>query len=63
MGGHDIDARGDRPGVKVVDIGHARGFQDVASDDRQVAAKRARVPGQGRLKAIGDAPGEYVRVR
>ncbi len=32
-------------------------------DDRQVAAKRARVPGQGRLKAIGDAPGEYVRVR
>jgi polyhydroxyalkanoate synthase len=31
--------------------------------DGKVAAKGARVPGQGNLKAIEDAPGSYVRTR
>ena len=30
---------------------------------RKVAAKGARVPGKGKLKAIEDAPGSYVRAR
>jgi polyhydroxyalkanoate synthase len=30
---------------------------------RKVAAKAARVPGKGKLKAIEDAPGSYVRTR
>jgi polyhydroxyalkanoate synthase len=32
-------------------------------DDRRVKAKGARVPGKGKLKAIEDAPGRYVRQR
>jgi len=32
-------------------------------DDRTVAAKRARVPGKGKLKPLGDAPGDYVRAK
>ncbi|MDP5277753.1 class I poly(R)-hydroxyalkanoic acid synthase [Sphingomonas sp. DG1-23] len=32
-------------------------------DDRKVGAKGARVPGKGKLKAIEDAPGSYVRTR
>ncbi|WP_420143300.1 PHA/PHB synthase family protein [Sphingobium sp.] len=32
-------------------------------DSRTVAAKGARQPGKGRLKAIEDAPGRYVRTR
>ena len=32
-------------------------------DDATVAAKQARKPGNGTLKAIGDAPGDYVRAR
>ena len=31
--------------------------------DKEVAAKGARVPGKGRLKAIEDAPGSYVKAR
>ena len=31
--------------------------------DPLVAAKGARVPGKGKLKALGDAPGDYVRMR
>ncbi len=31
--------------------------------DAEVAAKGARVPGKGRLKAIEDAPGSYVKAR
>ncbi len=31
--------------------------------DTEVAAKGARVPGKGKLKAIEDAPGSYVRAR
>jgi polyhydroxyalkanoate synthase subunit PhaC len=34
-----------------------------ALSDRKVPAKGARVPGGGRLKAIEDAPGSYVRAR
>ncbi|MDE0879541.1 MAG: class I poly(R)-hydroxyalkanoic acid synthase [Sphingomonas bacterium] len=34
-----------------------------ARDDATVAAKRARVPGKGKLPAITDAPGDYVRAR
>lgn len=32
-------------------------------DDAKVPAKGARVPGKGRLKPLGDAPGNYVRAR
>ena len=32
-------------------------------DDATVPARAARLPGEGKLKAIGDAPGEYVRAR
>ena len=32
-------------------------------DAKSVAAKGARVPGKGRLKAIEDAPGRYVKAR
>jgi polyhydroxyalkanoate synthase len=32
-------------------------------DGEKVAAKGARNPGKGRRKALGDAPGEYVRTR
>lgn len=31
--------------------------------DRMVSAKGARIPGKGKLKAIEDAPGSYVRAR
>ena len=34
-----------------------------ARGERMVAAKGARVPGRGKLKAIEDAPGSYVRGR
>ncbi|QAY76159.1 alpha/beta hydrolase [Sphingosinicella sp. BN140058] len=34
-----------------------------ARSDKKVAAKAARVPGKGKLKAIEDAPGSYVRGR
>ena len=32
-------------------------------DDAKVPAKGARVPGKGKMKALGDAPGTYVRTR
>ncbi|MFZ5748139.1 MAG: PHA/PHB synthase family protein [Pseudomonadota bacterium] len=32
-------------------------------DSERVPAKGARVPGRGKLKALGDAPGNYVRSR
>jgi polyhydroxyalkanoate synthase len=32
-------------------------------DDATVPARAARLPGEGKLKAIGEAPGEYVRAR
>ncbi|MBO9622238.1 MAG: class I poly(R)-hydroxyalkanoic acid synthase [Sphingomonas sp.] len=32
-------------------------------DSTKVPAKGARVPGEGKLEALGDAPGSYVRVR
>ena len=31
--------------------------------DRKVPAKGARMPGKGKLKAIEDAPGSYVKAR
>jgi polyhydroxyalkanoate synthase len=34
-----------------------------ARSDRKVPAKGARVPGKGKLKAIEDAPGSYVKAR
>jgi len=34
-----------------------------ARSDKKVTAKAARVPGKGKLKAIEDAPGSYVRGR
>ena len=34
-----------------------------ALGEKKVAAKGARVPGEGKLKAIEDAPGRYVRAR
>jgi polyhydroxyalkanoate synthase len=34
-----------------------------ARSDRKVKAKGARVPGKGKLKAIEDAPGRYVKAR
>ncbi|RYD54694.1 MAG: class I poly(R)-hydroxyalkanoic acid synthase [Sphingomonadales bacterium] len=34
-----------------------------ALDAAKVTAKGARAPGKGKLKALGDAPGEYVRTR
>ena len=34
-----------------------------AQDDAQVAAKGARIPGKGKLPALADAPGDYVRQR
>ncbi len=34
-----------------------------AQDAERVPAKRARIPGKGRLKPLGDAPGTYVRTR
>jgi polyhydroxyalkanoate synthase len=34
-----------------------------AHADKTVPAKGARVPGKGRLKAIEDAPGRYVKAR
>jgi len=34
-----------------------------AQSDKKVAAKGARVPGKGSLKALEDAPGSYVRTR
>jgi polyhydroxyalkanoate synthase subunit PhaC len=39
-------------------IGWVRGISD-----KEVAAKGARVPGKGKLKAIEDAPGSYVKAR
>ena len=36
------------------------GWIDRKSDDK-VPAKGARIPGKGRLKALADAPGDYVR--
>ena len=35
----------------------------VARGGERVAATGARMPGEGRLAALGDAPGEYVRAR
>jgi len=32
-------------------------------ESARVAAKGARIPGEGKLKPLGDAPGEYVRTR
>jgi polyhydroxyalkanoate synthase len=32
-------------------------------DSATVKAKRARIPGKGKLKAIEDAPGAYVKTR
>jgi polyhydroxyalkanoate synthase len=32
-------------------------------DGEKVAAKGARIPGKGKLKSLGDAPGDYVRTR
>ena len=34
-----------------------------AQSDRKVPAKGARIPGKGRLEAIEDGPGSYVRAR
>lgn len=34
-----------------------------AVDDAKVPVKGARMPGKGKLKPLGDAPGEYVRTR
>ena len=34
-----------------------------AQGGKQVAAKGARVPGKGKLPALGDAPGDYVKMR
>jgi len=34
-----------------------------AGSEKQVPAKGARVPGKGKLKALEDAPGSYVRAR
>jgi len=34
-----------------------------ALDPKTVAAKGARIPGEGSLKAIEDAPGRYVKSR
>ncbi|MBV9931440.1 MAG: class I poly(R)-hydroxyalkanoic acid synthase [Alphaproteobacteria bacterium] len=34
-----------------------------ARSEKKVAAKGARVPGKGKLKALEDAPGSYVRAR
>ena len=34
-----------------------------AQAPEEVPAKGARVPGKGKLKAIEDAPGQYVRTR
>ena len=34
-----------------------------AISDKKVPAKGARVPGKGKLKAIEDAPGSYVKAR
>jgi polyhydroxyalkanoate synthase subunit PhaC len=34
-----------------------------AQDGKKVAAKGARVPGRGKLKALEDAPGSYVKAR
>ncbi len=31
--------------------------------DKQVAAKGARIPGEGKLKALEAAPGSYVKTR
>ncbi|HKR25343.1 MAG TPA: class I poly(R)-hydroxyalkanoic acid synthase [Allosphingosinicella sp.] len=39
----------------------ARWIRDI--DGKEVPAKGARVPGKGRLKAIEDAPGSYVKAR
>ena len=36
---------------------------DQAQDPRTVKAEGARVPGKGKLKAIEDAPGSYVKAR
>ena len=32
-------------------------------DSEKVPAKGARIPGKGKLKSLGDAPGTYVRTR
>ena len=34
-----------------------------ARDPKTVEAKGARIPGKGKLKAVEDAPGRYVRSR
>jgi len=34
-----------------------------AQSDKRVPAKGARIPGKGKLKAIEDAPGSYVKAR
>ena len=34
-----------------------------AQDGKKVPAKGARVPGKGKLKALEDAPGSYVKAR
>ena len=33
------------------------------NSDKEVAAKGARIPGKGKLKAIEAAPGSYVKTR
>ena len=39
------------------------GELDRGISDRKVPAKGARIPGKGKLKAIEDAPGSYVKAR
>ena len=34
-----------------------------AQSERKVPAKGARIPGKGRLKALENAPGSYVKAR
>ena len=40
-----------------------RGKDETKAAEKTVKATGARVPGKGRLKAIEDAPGRYVRTR
>ena len=40
VGRHDVDARGDRPGVQVMDVGDARRVEDVGPDVVHVDALR-----------------------
>ena len=34
-----------------------------AIEPAKVPAKGARIPGEGKLESLGDAPGDYVRMR